>query len=106
MYVLKIITPPKKTAVNIDARPWAPEFGQEAPRIGRYFHTENPPLRGKFGSAAGKLTVCYWKWQWIVDWPNYFFLEMVMFHSYVNVYQRVPKIYIFEVLDLRLENSE
>ena len=35
---------------------------------------------------SGKLTVCYWKWPFsslIHPW------KMVIFHSYVNVYQRV-----------------
>ena len=38
---------------------------------------------------SGKLTVCYWKWpiySWIYPW------KMMIFHSYVNVYQRVNKL--------------
>ena len=34
---------------------------------------------------SGKLTVCYWTWQFIVSFP----IKIVIFHSYVNVYQRV-----------------
>ena len=33
---------------------------------------------------SGKLTVCYWKWP-LISW--FFPLNMVIFHSYVNVYQ-------------------
>ena len=35
---------------------------------------------------SGNLTVSYWKWPFIVDFP---IDSMVIFHSYVNVYQRV-----------------
>ena len=34
---------------------------------------------------SGNLTVCYWKWPFIVDLPT----KTDDFHSYVNVYQRV-----------------
>ena len=35
---------------------------------------------------SGNLTVCYWKWPFIVSFP---IKKNVIFHSYVNVYQRV-----------------
>ena len=34
---------------------------------------------------SGKLTVCYWKWSFTVNFP----LKMVIFHSFLYVYQRV-----------------
>ena len=36
---------------------------------------------------AGKLTVCYWKWPSRNRWFSH--LKLVIFHSYVHVYQRV-----------------
>ena len=37
-----------------------------------------------------KQTVCYWKWQLIADIP---INSLVIFHSYVNVYQRVAQFF-------------
>ena len=38
---------------------------------------------------SGKLTVCYWKWPFIVDLPT---KNGGSFHSYVSVYQRVLQV--------------
>jgi hypothetical protein len=37
---------------------------------------------------SGKPTKSYWKWPFLVDLP----FKMVIFHCYVNVYQRVGEI--------------
>ena len=39
---------------------------------------------------SGNLTVCYWKWQFIV----HLFIKNVIFHSYGTVYQRVTHSWI------------
>ena len=47
---------------------------------------------GIFWIPSGNLTVGYWKWPFIVSFPMN---SMVIFHSYVNVYQRVTRRYIW-----------
>ena len=39
-------------------------------------------LMAEWGLPSGKLTVCYWKWPFIVDLP---INSMVIFHSYVKL---------------------
>ena len=41
---------------------------------------------------SGNLTVCYWKWWFMVDFPM---KNGGSFHSYVNVYQRVPAMHLY-----------
>ena len=73
-------------------------------RVGKFLHTsqERSIMEKQFDKEvvvetvswhnpvlpSGKLTVCYGKWSFIVDLPIYP-LKMVVFHSCVNVYQRV-----------------
>ena len=43
---------------------------------------------GYLGLPSGNLTVCYWKWPFIVDFP---INSMVIFHSYVKLPEGNPK---------------
>ena len=49
------------------------------------------------GIPSGKLTVCYWKWPFIVDVPSY---KMVIFHSYVSLPEGNHKPYQWPCHDL------
>ena len=46
-----------------------------------------PFLFQKRGLPSGKLTVCYWKWPFIVDFP---IDSMVIFHSHVSLPEGIP----------------
>jgi hypothetical protein len=71
---------------------WNPSSGP-----GGCFHHRGPRCQSKVTSLiptwpganknlpSGKLTVCCWKWPFIVDFP----IKMVIFHSFLYVYQRV-----------------
>ena len=62
-----------------------PDHGDEFTSM--HHSTDRCPIfRRTHTIPSGKLTVCYWKWPFIVDFP---INSMMIFHSYVTVYQRV-----------------
>ena len=66
-------------------KPWRSPWTQGDVAIDGDFSKEN---RGRMGEITrpGKHTKSYWKWPFTVDFP---INSMVIFHSYVTVYQRV-----------------
>ena len=67
--------------------PWSVVSALHALRRSPKVPASESPRHYKWQLPSGNLTKSYWKWPFIVSFP---INSMVIFHSYVNVYQRLP----------------